>query len=256
MNILYTENKENFIVYHKLNSSRKKAPSVIFHHGLMSNMHGSKALYLEQYCKNQDYNFIRFDNFGHGESSGKFVDQNISSWLEGLNLVMDKLADGPVLLVGSSMGGWITMLKTIKCPKQVMGMVCISAAPDFTEELMWDKITTEEQVRLIQGESIDIMGSDPKCSNSYPIKHQLILDGRKHLLLNKKQIDITCHVHLIHGMYDVDVPYSLAERISSKINTDKVTLKLINDGSHSLSRDEDLQIICNSIEALLIGSVV
>lgn len=251
MNILYTENKEKFVAYHKLNASKKKAPFVIFHHGLMSDMNGSKAVYIEQYCKERDYNFIRFDNFGHGDASGKFIDQTITSWLEGLSLVIDKLTEGPVLLVGSSMGGWITMLKTIEAPKQIIGMVGISVAPDFTEELMWDKITTEQQEKLMQDGAMEITGTDPDCGHTYPVSRELILDGRKNLLLNKQQIKISCPVHLIHGMQDVDVPYSISERAVSKIIADEVVLKLIKAANHSLSREEDLQIICNSIEEIL-----
>ncbi|MDG1436256.1 MAG: alpha/beta hydrolase [Rickettsiaceae bacterium] len=253
MNSLYTENNKNFIIYHKLNSSEKKAPSIIFHHGLMSSMNGSKALYLEKYCQKRNYNFIRFDNFGHGQSSGRFVDQNISTWLEGLNLVIKELTNGPVLLIGSSMGGWITMLKAIESPEIVRGIICISAAPDFTEELIWDKITTEQKTKLLNGQSIDIKGDDPNCSHSYPISNQLIVDGRRHLLLNKERINITCPVHLIHGMQDTGVPYEIAERIMSRMDNTKTVLKLIKDGSHALSREEDMQVICDSIEELLVS---
>jgi len=251
MNILYSKNKEKFIVYHKLNAIEKKAPSLIFHHGLMSNMNGAKALYIEKYCKERGYNFIRFDNFGHGNSSGEFIDQTISSWLEGLSLVIDNLCDGPVILVGSSMGGWITMLKSIENSQQIIGMIAISAAPDFTEELMWNKISVEQQENIVKNGVVNITGSDPNCGNAYPVSHGLIVDGRKYLLLNKKSIDISCPVHLIHGMRDIDVPYTISERAAAKITAKEVVLKLIKSANHSLSRPEDLVIIGNSIEEIL-----
>lgn len=251
MNILYSKNKQKFISYHKLNALKKKAPSIIFHHGLMSNMNGAKALYIEDYCKEKGYNFIKFDNFGHGNSSGKFIDQTITSWLEGLSLVIDNLCDGPFILVGSSMGGWITMLKSMEKPQKIIGMIAISAAPDFTEELMWNKITKEQQADLIKNGLTNITGSDSNCNNTYPVSYQLIIDGRKYLLLNKKSIDISCPVHLIHGMKDIDVPYSISERAAATIIANEIILKLIKGANHSLSRQEDLIVICNSIEEIL-----
>jgi hypothetical protein len=251
MNILYHENKGKFIAYHKLNDAKKKAPYIVFHHGLMSNMNGSKACYIEQYCQARGYNFIKFDNFGHGKSSGKFVEQTVSDWLEGLELVVDKLTDGPVLLIGSSMGAWITMLKALRDPQKIKGMVCISAAPDFTEELMWDKMTTTQQKNLVDTGFTEITGSSPDCGHAYPISYQLIEDGRKHLLLNRKTIDISCPVHFIHGIQDIDVPYNISERAMFKVKSDNGVLKLINSASHSLSRASDLHIICNSIEEIL-----
>lgn len=254
MNILYNENKEKFIAYHKLNVSKKKAHSIVFHHGLMSNMNGSKAVYIEKYCQERGYNFIRFDNFGHGQSSGKFVEQTISDWLEGLELVLDKLTDGPVMLIGSSMGAWITMLAALRNPRKIMGMVCISAAFDFTEELIWDKITTTQQNNLVNTGSIKIIGSSSDCSYTYPIGYNLIKDGRRHLLLNKQKIDIPCPVHFIHGMQDIDVPYSISERALSKIISNNLVLKLIKSANHSLSGEEDLRIICNSIEEIFLDT--
>ena len=189
MNILYTDNK-NFITYSKLNSTKKKAPCIIFHHGLMSDMNGNKALYIEQYCKKEDLNFIRFDNFGHGNASGIFSEQNISSWLKGLNCIINSLTTGAVLLIGSSMGAWITMLQTINHPTNIIGMIGIASAPDFTEELIWNKLTKTEQNNLMKNGLVEVRGEDSSCKHSYPISSQLIIDGRKHLLLNKENIKI------------------------------------------------------------------
>jgi len=255
MNILHTKNKKKFVAYYKLDAAKKKVPYVIFHHGLMSDMGGAKALYIEKYCKQQGYNFIRFDNFGHGLASGRFVDETVSSWFEGLNLVINKLAGEPILLVGSSMGSWITLLSAIKYPEKIIGMVGISSAPDFTEELIWNKITVQKQNELKSEGIAEVSGTDSNCSHVYPISYNLILDGRKHLLLTKKHIRISCPVHLIHGMKDIDVPYSISQRLAEKIVGNKVVIKLFKDASHSLSSDEDLQIICNSIEEVLCSQV-
>ena len=251
MNILYTNNKEKFLTYHKYNTTKKKAPCIIFHHGLMSDMDGSKAMWLEDHCKKNDYNFIRFNNFGHGSSSGDFSDQIISDWLEGLNLVIDELSHSPVILVGSSMGAWITMLTAKNRPSDILGMIGISSAPDFSEELIWNKLT-DEQKQIMESTGIcDVKGTDKDCSYTYPISFDLIKDGRKHLLLNKDKINIKCPVHLLHGIQDIDVPPSISKRIFTKIDHDDITLKLIKDGNHSLSRKQDLKVICNSLDEMI-----
>lgn len=251
MDILYTNNKEKFLAYNKYKAEKKKAPFIIFHHGLMSDMHGNKAMWLEDHCRRNDYNFIRFDNFGHGQSSGNFSDQTISSWQEGLNLIIDKLAKQPVLLVGSSMGAWITLLASIKRPNDIIGMVGISSAPDFSEELIWNQLTNSQKQKMKTDGICDVNGSDPNCKHTYPISFNLIQDGRKYLLLNKDKIDIKCPVHLLHGQQDVDVPYSISERIFVKIVHNNAALKLIKDGNHSLSREKDLNMICNSIDEII-----
>lgn len=251
MDILYTDNKEKFLAYNKYKTAKKKAPFIIFHHGLMSDMDGSKAMCLEDHCKRNDYNFIRFDNFGHGQSSGKFSDQTVSSWQEGLDLVIDKLTTEPVLLVGSSMGAWITLLASIKRPNNIIGMVGISSAPDFSEELIWNKLSYTQKQKMKTDGICDVGGTDPNCKHIYPISFDLIKDGRNHLLLNNDKINIKCPVHLLHGQQDIDVPSSFSERVFAKISHDNVSLKLIKDGNHSLSREKDLNMVCNSIDEII-----
>lgn len=251
MNKVYS--KDKFIAYNNYIVREKKAPYVIFLHGLMSDMNGQKALVVEKHCRQRGFNFIRFDNFGHGASSGKFTEETISTWSDGLDLVINELTGGaPILLVGSSMGGWTALLGARKYPEKVIGVLGIAAAPDFTEELLWDKMTEAEK-DTIQKEGIcNLSGQGPACNHIYPISHNLILDGRKHLLLQGKQINIACPVHLIHGMEDVDVPSTIATRIAERLKTKQVVLKLIKDGGHRLSRPEDLKIITNSIDELLL----
>ncbi len=249
MNFLHFNN-EKIIAYHNHFVAKKEAPYLIFHHGLMSNMNGDKALFVENYCKERGYNFIRYDNYGHGASSGKFVDQTISSWLEGLLLVIDQLTTGPVILVGSSLGAWISVLAGTIAPKRIVGIITISAAFDFTEELIWNGIDLEQKTQLQKNGTCEIGGANPGCSQKYPISLNLIEDARQHLLLNRNNIDITCPVHLIHGMQDIDVPYTISTRGAEKIKSNNVVIKLIKDGTHSLSRPSDLQLLCNSIEEI------
>lgn len=254
MNILYTKNREKSIAYNKLVATGKNATCVIFHHGLMSNMNGKKSIYIENYCKMKGYNFIRFDNFGHGKSSGKLTEQNISTWLEGLDLVIDNLTeDAQILLIGSSMGGWVTMLNAIRrnSSAKIKAVIGLSPALDFTKELVWDKLGKEKQNELKKEKVCALKSTNPECAELYPISYDLITDGKKHLLLNSESINITCPVHLIHGMKDIDVPYNMSERTIEKITSDKAVLKLIKDADHRLSREEDFHIICNSIEELI-----
>jgi pimeloyl-ACP methyl ester carboxylesterase len=150
------------------------------------------------------------------------------------------------------MGGWTALLGAIKHPGKVIGVIGLAAAPDFTEELLWNKMTESEK-DIMQKEGIyNFKGQGPECNHIYPISHNLILDGRKHLLLQGKQINIDCPVHLIHGMEDIDVPSTIATRIAEKLKTSKVVIKLIKDGNHKLSRPQDLKVITNSIDELLL----
>ena len=149
------------------------------------------------------------------------------------------------------MGAWITLLASIKRPNDIIGMVGISSAPDFSEELIWNKLTDSQKQKMKTDGICDIGGSDPNCKHIYPISFNLIKDGRKFLLLNKEKIDIKCPVHLLHGQQDIDVPYSISERIFIKIAHNNASLKLIKDGNHSLSREKDLNMICNSIDEII-----
>lgn len=254
MNILHSNNKKA-IAYHNHFVVKKKAPCLIFHHGLMSSMNGDKALFVENYCKKKGYNFIRYDNYGHGASSGKFIDQTVSCWVEGLLVVIRQLTAGPVILVGSSLGGWISVLAAMIVPERIAGIITISAAFDFTEELIWNGIDSEQKSRLQKDGICEIGGTNQDCSRKYPISLKLIEDARQHLLLNRNNIDIKCPIHLIHGMKDIDVPYSISMRGAEKIKSDNVVIKLIKDGSHSLSRASDLQLLCNSIEEICIQPI-
>lgn len=244
-------NNSKFIAYDTLKSTKNKEPYIIFSHGLMSDRHGSKALALESYCRENDLNYIRYDNFGSGDSSGKFQDQNISSWLEGLMMVIDQLTTGRVVLVGSSKGGWLTLLAAQEYPEKVQAIVNIATATDFTEEVIWDQLPADKQQEMQQNGFTEVTGKGDGCNYSYPISFQLIEDGRKHLLLNKDYINISCPTCLIHGMVDIDVPYSYSTRTAEKIKGDQVVVKLVKDGDHKLGRPQDIKLLTNSIEEMM-----
>ena len=248
-------NTNQFLSYIKYNTIKKNIPYVVFHHGLMSSMNGSKSLYIQKYCKEKSYNYICFDNFGHGQSSGIFEEQTITSWLSGLNHIIELTGDNPVILIGSSMGAWITLLASMQYSQKIIGMIGISSAADFTENLIWDKLSIKEQNILQKNGIYNVRGNNPECSHTYPISYDLIKDGRKYLLLNKDEIKINHPVHLIHGMNDSDVPFSISQSLLNKITHNNVTLKLIKDGDHTLSRLSDLAIICHSIEEIMQSNI-
>lgn len=248
MHKLYNRTQDKFIVYNNYTINSTNVPPVIFLHGLMSGMHSSKALYLIDYCEKNNYNFIVFDNFGHGLASGQFKDETISSWLEGVSLVLDELIDKEAIIVGSSMGGWLALLAALKYPEKIKGLICLAPAPDFTEDI-WQNISNDDRHKMKEKGVLEISGKS--CNYTYPISHKLIEDAKKHLLLTKKKIEINIPVHLIHGMLDDDVPYNISLKLLEKITSKQVVMKLIKDGWHNLSRIEDLQIISNSLEEII-----
>ncbi|MFV0250950.1 MAG: alpha/beta hydrolase [Rickettsia aeschlimannii] len=248
MHKLYNKTQDKFIVYDNYRIINTNIPSVIFLHGLMSSMQSTKAIYLIDYCKKNNYNFIIFDNFGHGNASGQFKDQTISDWLEGVSLVLDKLINTEAILVGSSMGGWLALLAALRFPDKIKGLVCVAPAPDFTENI-WQNISLNDQNKMQKEEILEVSGKN--CEHKYPISYKLIEDAKKHLLLTKKHIDINIPVHLIHGMLDEDVPYNVSVKLLEKITSKQIVMKLIKDGYHNLSREEDLTVMTNSLEEVI-----
>ncbi|WP_347938665.1 alpha/beta hydrolase [Rickettsia oklahomensis] len=245
---LYNRTQDKFIVYNNYRLINTNIPSVIFLHGLMSSMQSTKALYLIDYCKKNNYNFIVFDNFGHGNASGRFEDQTISNWLEGISLILDKLIDTEAILVGSSMGGWLALLATLRFPNKIKGLVCLAPAPDFTEDI-WQNISLDDQNKMQKEGMLEV--SSKNCEYKYPISYKLIEDAKKHLMLTKNKIDINIPIHLIHGMLDKDVPYNVSTKLLDKITGKQIVLKLIKDGHHNLSREQDLKIMTNSLEEII-----
>jgi pimeloyl-ACP methyl ester carboxylesterase len=241
-------NKEQFIAYNEYKSNKKNMPYVIFVHGYKSDMNGSKALYLDEYCQKMDYNFIRFDQLGCGNSSGEFLEQTISSYLNSIEFLIKQLTSEPVILIGSSLGGWLALLMAVKFPELINSLVCLAPAPDFSEELVWDKLTGSAKELIEKNGYVNVPGAD--CHDALPVSFKFIQDARNHLMLHKT-IDITKKVHLIHGMRDGEVPYSTSLRILEKISGNQVVLKLIKDGTHRLSRQEDLEVITSSLNEIV-----
>lgn len=224
-------------------------PGVVFLHGYRSDMEGGKALALEQWCRETGRAFLRFDLFGHGQSSGRVEDGTIGRWADDAEAAIGQLTSGPQILVGSSLGGWIALLAALRLRPRIAGLVGIAAAPDFTEDLMWAEFTAEQKRQMIeQGHVVQENCYDP--GNPWVIPRRLIEDGRNHLLL-RDAINLYCPVRLIQGQKDADVPWKTALRITDCLASDDVEVVLVKDGDHRLSRDQDLARLVRVVERLV-----
>jgi pimeloyl-ACP methyl ester carboxylesterase len=225
-------------------------PTVFWLGGLRSDMRATKAEALDQWAERRGRAYVRFDYSGHGESGGAFEEYTISTWLEDALAVIEGFATGPFVMVGSSMGGWISLLATRKLLKRDLkpsGLVLIAPAVDFTERLMWQQFPPEiQQTILEKGVYLRPSLYSPE---PYPITRALIEDGRRHLLFGGT-IATGCPIHILQGMRDPDVPWRHALELVEHLPGDSVSMTLIKDGDHRLSRDEDLERLIAAIEAI------
>lgn len=223
---------KDFIAYNRFDKKNKSLPEVLFLGGFKSDMTGTKATYLQELCQNRNQTFTRFDYFGHGVSSGQFTQGTIGRWFEDTLAMIDQVTKGPLVLVGSSMGGWLMVLAALARPERIHSLIGIAAAPDFTEELIWASFTDSQRLAFL---SQGIIQTPSQYENQgFPITLQLVEEGRSHLIL-RKELPIQCPVHLIHGEADRDVPCELSLRLSQKIKSPEVTLTLIKGGDHRLN---------------------
>ena len=232
------------IAYHKLDGS---GPTVVFLHGLRSDMEGTKALALEAHCRTRGHAFLRFDCSGHGQSGGEFTDGTIGQWAVDALAVIDAATEGPLILVGSSMGGWIALLVALARKERMAGFIGLAAAPDFTEDLMW--ATYSEAIRKeIVEQGIYMEPSD--YGDPLPVTRLLIEEGRNYLLL-RGAIELECPIRLIQGMRDADVPPETALRIMECVDSTDVDVTLVKDGDHRLSEPRDLARLTDCLDNLL-----
>lgn len=212
-----------------------QASGVVFLGGFMSDMTGAKATYLEGCCERWGRSYVRFDYFGHGRSSGNFEDGTIGRWLEDTLLILDTLTEGPQVLVGSSMGGWLMALVALHRPDKVRGLVGIGAAPDFLEH--FDQLTLEQQA-AIRDQGVFYIPSD--YGRPYAISKNLLEEGRRHRIL-KLNIPLNCPVRLLHGLSDTVVPWRRSVLLARCFTSEDVMVTLLKGGDHSLSSGSHLE---------------
>ena len=228
-------------------------PGLFWMSGFKSDMQGGKALALDAWAAEQGRACVRFDYSGHGESGGAFIDGTIGRWLEDSLAAFDAACQGPQVVVGSSMGGWMALLLARALARRgtvgratLKGLVLIAPAPDFTEELMWKGFSPEIRAEI---ETTGQWLRPSEYGEPYPITKQLIEEGRNHLLLGGA-IDLGCPVRILQGRLDPDVPWKHAFRLAERLPCDDVVLTMIPDGDHRLSRPQDLERIIAAVEEM------
>lgn len=236
MTVSYLTTPEGRKLAYRQTIGTRAGPGFIWLSGFKSDMQGSKVLALESWAAQQSRGFLAFDYSGHGLSDGDFADGTISQWREDVLAAIDTLTEGPQILVGSSMGGWMALLGALARPRRITGLVLIAPAPDFTEKLMWADFTPAIQKQIMQ-EGLYMQPSDYDAP--YPITRALIEDGRTWQIMDAP-ISFNGPVRILQGMQDADVPWQHAERLVTTITSDDLTFTLVKDGDHRLSRDQDI----------------
>lgn len=220
---------------------------VVWLGGFHSDMLGEKASVLHAKCAEAGRPFVRFDYLGHGESSGAFADGTIGRWRSDALAVLDRLTTGPVVLVGSSMGGWMALLVALARPERVKGLVLLAPAPDFTDKLMWASFD-ESHRRQIMEEGFWTRPSDYDPAG-YPITRDLIVEGREWNVLDG-EIGIDVPVRILQGGLDTDVPWTHSLDLADKLLSKDVVWSLVKDGDHRLSRPQDIERMVASVLGL------
>jgi len=229
------------------NTDPQNAPAgLLWAGGFKSDMTGIKASRISDWATHHNLACLRFDYSGHGASSGRFEDGTIGDWMEECSAIFNQITTGPQILVGSSMGGWISLLVALAHLKQVgaensriRAIVLIAPAVDMTEDLMWQKFPPGIRQGILQ--TGVFMRPSAYEDGSYPITLKLIEEGRRHLLFGGEKFDTHCPVRIIHGRADMDVPWQQSEKLMAHLANQDVRFELIEDGEHRLSRDCDIE---------------
>lgn len=235
------------LAYHKSEARGEGArrPGIVFLGGLASDMTGTKATFLEGWARERGRAFLRFDYTGHGRSSGRFAEGCVGDWTRDAEDALEALTEGPQVLVGSSMGGWVMLLLAKRRPERVAGLVGVAAAPDFTEDSMW-RWMDDDQRETLRREGRVLMPND-HSEEPYVISRRLIEDGRERLVL-RSPLPLPKPVRLLHGTADRDVPPEVGLRLLDHAEGPDIRLTLVKDGDHRFSGPRELALIAAAIE--------
>lgn len=233
------------LAYHK---TEGEGPTVVFLGGLRSDMEGTKALHLEDWARARGQAFLRFDYSGHGQSSGAFEDGSVAEWAEDAVDILNTVTTGPLVLVGSSMGGWVSLVVAKACAGRIAGLVTIAAAPDFTEDEWWASFSPEQRVRLEREGRLE-MPSDYE-DGPYIVTHKLIADSRR-ILVFPAPLPLPFPVRFLHGTGDEVVPTALALRLLEHAEGSDMRLTLVSGADHRFSTPDCLALIVVSVEEVI-----
>jgi pimeloyl-ACP methyl ester carboxylesterase len=232
----------NWVAYAKTDGH---GPTVVFLGGFRSDMTGTKAIALEAWARLTGRAYLRFDYLGHGQSSGRFEDGTIGRWLDDSLAVIDQQTSGKLVLVGSSMGGWLSLLAALHRPERLAGLVLIAAAPDFTERMLLKGLSPAER------ETLQREGRLERPSQYSPepsvFTWKLIEEGRRHLVLDKP-LRLPCPVRLLHGQSDPDVAWEYSLQIAQHLEAPEVITTFVKGGDHRLSTPADIARLVATVE--------
>jgi pimeloyl-ACP methyl ester carboxylesterase len=229
------------IAYHR---SQGTGPGIVFLGGFRSDMTGTKAVHLQDWAIGQGRPFVRFDYSGHGQSSGLFEEGCIGDWAADAMAVLDHLTEGPQVLVGSSMGGWIALLLARRRPERLRGLVGIAAAPDFTEDSMWPALSNAQQDQILRDGQVEM--PNPYDTRPYLLTKRLFDDGRAQQVL-RSPLPLPCPVRLLQGDADEAVPTNVALRLMAHADCADLRLTLVKGADHRFSTPECLDLITQAV---------
>ena len=224
-----------------------RGPGVVFLPGLRSDMEGDKATRLHAFAEGRGRAFVRFDYSGHGASPGAFEEGTIGAWAEDARAVLDALTEGPQVLVGSSMGGWVALLLARAAPERVRALVLVAAAPDFTEDGYWASFSDEERERLLRDGSVSVPSD---YGDPYVITRALIEDGRSRLVL-REPLPLPMPVRMLQGTADDAVPTGTALRLLGHAEGPDIRLTLVKDADHRFSDPACLDLLERTVAEVL-----
>ena len=227
-----------------------RGPVIVFCHGLRSDMEGTKALHLEDWAHREGRSFLRFDCSGHGLSGGRFEDGSIGDWLEDSAAALTSLAQGRVIIVGSSMGGWLALLLAREMPERVAGLVTIAAAPDFTEDSFWAAFNADQRRQVMEEGRISLP-SDYEAP--LVVTRRLIEDGRARLVL-RSPLDLAFPTRFLQGTADEAVDMSVALRLLDHARGEDIRLTLVRGADHRFSGPRELDLITAAVAEVLAGA--
>lgn len=243
----YLKTDDGETIAYKGHMADASAPTFIWCGGLKSDMEGGKAVHLHSWAKQRDVNYIRFDYFGHGLSSGVFTDGTLSRWAGDIERVIKSLTRGPIVLFGSSMGGWASLLTAVAHSDTIKALILINPAPDFTQKMVYASWDDAQRGKL---ETDGVVYEPSDYGEPYAYSKRLIEDGRTRQILDAP-IVFGGAVRILQGEQDSVVPWTYSRQIMSALTSQDVHYTLVKGGDHSLSRPADLKLLSQTADAVL-----